>query len=123
MIIGYVTPDQLAVIRFQAQGQTGFTEEIEAIVDTGFSGFLTLPLAIIARLNLAFRGLAQVTLADGADVQLNIYRIDVLWHGAWRSFEVLEASSGPLVGMALLHGYKVEIEVTDGGSVIIEALH
>lgn len=122
MIIGYVTPDQLAVIRFQAQGPTGFTDEIEAIVDTGFSGFLTLPSTIIARLNLAFRSLTQVTLADGTDVQLNVYRIDVLWDGTRRSFEVLEASGATLVGMALLHGYKVEIEVADGGSVTIEAL-
>ena len=42
------------------------TREIEAVIDTGYNGFLTLPTATVAELQLPFLGPSRATLANGA---------------------------------------------------------
>ncbi len=55
MITGVVTPDRLAVIRLTVRGPAGQEHEIEAILDTGFDGWLTLPPSLIVLLGLVWR--------------------------------------------------------------------
>jgi len=43
MISGVVTGDRQAVIRLTVRGPTGQEQEIEAVIDTGFDGCLSLP--------------------------------------------------------------------------------
>ena len=50
------------------------------------------------------------------------YRCTVLWYGQLRSIQVVEANSEPLLGMELLLGSRVTLDVRDGGPVIINAL-
>ena len=52
----------------------------------------------------------------------DIYEVTVLWDGSLRRIAVDEASTAPLVGMALLHGYELSVQVRNGGSVTIKAL-
>jgi len=40
-------------------------KSVDAAIDTGFSGFLTLPLGIIAELDLTWKGRDVATLGDG----------------------------------------------------------
>lgn len=54
MITGVVNVNREAVIRLVVAGPSGQQQEIEAIVDTGFTGFLTLPPALIAALGLSW---------------------------------------------------------------------
>ena len=49
MITGIVTDRREAVIRLKVRGPTGQDQEIEAIIDTGFDGWLSLPSSIIAQ--------------------------------------------------------------------------
>ncbi|MBA2450995.1 MAG: hypothetical protein H0V51_23525 [Chloroflexi bacterium] len=44
-----------ATIRLTVEGASGQAHEVEAVVDTGFSGFLTLPPTLITLLRAAFR--------------------------------------------------------------------
>lgn len=53
MIRGEVSADREARIRFQVYGTEGREEEVEAVLDTGFTGFLTLPPAMISALGLS----------------------------------------------------------------------
>lgn len=55
MITGIVTDRREAVIRLKVRGPTGQDQEIEAIIDTGFDGWLSLPSSIIAQLGLTWR--------------------------------------------------------------------
>ena len=52
----------------------------------------------------------------------HIYEVTVLWDGSPRRIAVDEASTAPLVGMTLLHGYELSVQVRNGGSVTIKAL-
>lgn len=46
-------------------GSANGAVEVEAVIDTGFTGHLTLPPAVIRSLALPKRGFVEVELADG----------------------------------------------------------
>ena len=56
MIAGAVSGNAEAIIRLTLRAATGATQEIDAIIDTGFTGDLTLPPALVRRLNLSWTG-------------------------------------------------------------------
>ena len=122
MIIGSVNANREATIRLLVHGAQGQTQEIEAIIDTGFTGFLTLPLPLIALLGLTWRGYAQAVLADGSLHLFDVYAATVTWDGQARTVEIDAADSEPLVGMSLIYGYDLRIQAVDGGMVTLEAL-
>ena len=52
---------------------------------------------------------------------MNIYRATVIWDGLPRPVQVMETEDASLLGMSLLYGYRVIMDVVDGGTVTIEA--
>ena len=122
MITGVVTANREAVIRLTVRGPAGMEQEIEAVVDTGFDGSLSLPPTLIALLELQWRRRGRAVLADGSECVFDIYEGMALWDGRLQRIAVDEASTAPLVGMALLHGYELNVRVRNGGSVTIKAL-
>jgi predicted aspartyl protease len=44
--------DRQAVVRLKVRGPAGQEEEIQAIIDTGFDGWLSVPSSVVARLGL-----------------------------------------------------------------------
>jgi clan AA aspartic protease len=122
MISGVVTSDREATIRVLVRGARGQEAEVEAVIDTGFTGFLTLPARLIANLVLSFAGTTRAALADGSEVAMDVFEASVLWDDLEHDVVVLAAEGVALVGMALLSGYRVTLEVESGGSVRIEAL-
>ena len=63
---GIVNVDRAATPSLTIRGANGQDEVIEAVIDTGFSGFLTLPLSLISSLALPWRGREQAVLGDGS---------------------------------------------------------
>lgn len=122
MIVGTVNNFREAVIRLPVLGPGGQNQEIEAIVDTGFNGSLSLPPALIAMLGLPFRRRGRAILADGSEIIFDIYEATVIWDGQQRRVAVDEANTDPLVGMGLLYGYELTVEVVYGGCVAIKLL-
>ena len=53
---------------------------VDAIVDTGFTGFLTLPQAVADSLSLPLLGSAPVILADGSTTVEDVCFARILWH-------------------------------------------
>lgn len=121
MITGTVNADYEAVIRLRVRGSTGHAHEVDAIIDTGFNGFLTLPLALVTALGLARRSRGRALLANGSEELFDIYGVTVLWDGQQRYVEADAVETTPLVGMSLLEGYDLHIQVAEGGQVVIEA--
>lgn len=122
MISGVVNVKFEATIRLSVSNASGQTQQIEAILDTGFSGSLTLPSATIHSLDLPWRTRGSVVLANGAVDQCDIYAATVMWDGRLRNILVEEADTEPLVGMALLHGYALSVQIVPRGAVTIVAL-
>lgn len=122
MIHGIVTASREAVIRISVHGPNGQEQEIEAVLDTGFNGFLTLPPAIVAVLGLPLIGRGRAILANGSEDVFNVYEVTVLWDGQPRVVETDAADTDALVGMSMLYGCKVQVHALDGGAVTIEAL-
>ncbi len=122
MITGVVNASQEAVIRLKVRGPNGQEYELDAIIDTGFTGFLTLPAAVIASLGFPFAGYQQVILGDGSTQLVEVYTGVVEWDGQTPVVEIDSAETDPLMGMSLLSGYKLTIETINGGMVLIERL-
>jgi clan AA aspartic protease len=94
--------------------------EIECVVDTGFEGFLTLPLTVIAELSLSYAGRIDANLADGSNVSTEVYWTEILWSGINREIAVLAMGSRPLMGTALLEDHHLSIDFCDGGVVLVD---
>lgn len=122
MITGTVTPDREAVISLEVIGSDSGRRTVTAVIDTGFNGFLTLPSDLVSALHLLFAGNRRATLGDGSVVELDLFLATLVWGGQECDVLVLQADGGPLVGMALLYGNRVLLDVVDGGSVTIEIL-
>jgi clan AA aspartic protease len=119
MIHGQVDSYNQAVIALDVESATGQWESIHVVIDTGFTGYLTLPPARIAALELPFQQRQSYTLADGRDVDLDVHLATILWHGQTRDVAVLSAEGDALGGMRLLLGSHLFIDVIDGGEVRI----
>lgn len=122
MIAGLVTGDRQAVIHLTVRGPAGQEQEIEAIIDTGFDGWISLPSSVIVPLGLVWRQRGRALLADGRESVFDIYEATVVWDGEARRIPVDEAETAPLVGMSLLEGCELTVQVRSGGNVIIRPL-
>ena len=121
MITGAVNADYEAVIRLRIQGPAGEEDEVEAIIDTGFNGFLTLAPSQVTALGLTRLSRGRALLANGSEGLFDIYGVTVLWDGEPGYVEADAVDTAPLVGMSLLAGYDLHIQVADGGQVDIQA--
>lgn len=83
------------MLRLSVLGADEQVTEIEAILDTGFTGYLTLPGATIEELALPSRGVREAILADGSTVVLEVYRAGVIWDGKLRGVQVLASDDVP----------------------------
>jgi hypothetical protein len=46
----------------------------------------------------------------------------VIWDGQYREIYIAESETEPLIGMALLYGYRLQVDTIEGGIVKIEEL-
>jgi clan AA aspartic protease len=121
MIQGKVQADE-GRIRLKIKGRQGRQQEVEAIVDTGFTASLTLPPALIDALGLRWQTAQRFTLADGSECIFDVYEAKVVWDDRTRTILVDEADADPLVGMRLLRGCELKMQVRSGGEVKIKRL-
>ena len=108
------------LIRLTIRGFRGRRQEIKAVVDTGYTGWLALPPTVIGALSLRWRTFGRGILADGNVSLFDVYQAKVLWDGRVRAVFVDEFDATPLVGMALLRGCELKIQVRARGMVTIK---
>src|SRR5262249_11502500 len=111
-----------STVSIPIQDSQGLWHDIETVIDSGYTRTLTLPRALIVALGLVGGTDIQLMLADGTIASFDVYEATVNWDGAVRTIEVDEVESSQLVGMRMMLGYKVTIEVKVGGKVEIERL-
>lgn len=109
-------------IRLRVRGPRRREQEIEAVIDTGYTELLSLPSSLIASLDLRWKTSGRAILADGSERTFDIYRGEVLWDGGFRRILIDEADTDPLVGMTLLRGYLLKMQVRPRGKITITRL-
>ena len=122
MIKGRVDGNQQALVTIDIIDGEGSIQSIEAILDTGFTGYLTLPTDSIQRLGIRSVGQRTFELANGQLFEFEAFLAAVTWHGRLRDVLVLKTDSAPLLGMTLLWGSRVTIDAFIDGEVKIEEL-
>ncbi len=100
----------------------GTKQKITGVIDTGFTASLTLPASRIATLDLHWRLSGRGILADGSECLFNVYEATLIWNRKARKILVTEAETTPLIGMTLLDGYELNVQVRPGGKVTIRKL-
>ena len=110
----------LVPVTFRLPGRPDIS--IEFVVDTGFTGELTLPPAAIAALGLPFAYNENVVLATDAHEEVPMHLAIIVWDGDERVARVLAAGSRPLLGTALLAGSELVAQFLQGGLVTIDSI-
>jgi clan AA aspartic protease len=122
MIFGRVNAFREAVVRIPVRGRDGREQLVEVVIDTGFNGHLTLPPHLIEAFGLPFRRSSLAVLGDGSTVTFNVHEALVLWDGQPRRISVDAAETEPLLGMSLLDGHELNVQVVQDGQVLIRPL-
>ena len=122
MIIGIVNPHLEATLPLELLDANSQVVPVDAIVDTGFSGFLTLPPVRIQNLGLAWICRQQGMLANGQVKTFDDYSATLRWNGQVRAVEVEGSNNDPLVGMNLLEKHELNIRIVNGGLVTVQAI-
>mgnify|MGYP001583570276 CR=1 FL=1 len=121
-MLGRVNDRLEAVIAAEVGSPSGASQPVDLIVDTGFNGHLALPRNLIAVLGLPFVGAADATVADGRQIPVDLFACAITWDGRPREVIAVHAEGGALAGMSLIEGHRLSIEVSSGGSVLIDPL-
>ena len=122
MMQGIVDQNCEVTIRLVVGNLDSQRQMIDAVIDTGFTGFLTLPSSVLADLNLRAYRREEGILGDGSTCIFDVYRGLVIWDGELRRIDINESDTEPLVGMGLLYGYRMQLDVIEGGTGTIQAL-
>lgn len=119
---GLVNSDLEPRLNFRLRGQDGLVSVVDALVDTGYSGEISLPISVAKRLG-SIRGLGgRIVLADGTSIPYDSYNVDFEWLGRDRRVAASAMGDDVVIGMGLLSGHALMIEATVGGAVSIVPL-
>ena len=110
----------VAFVTVSVEGADNNFMQCEVTLDTGFTGWLLLPQSTIRRLGLISRGRSLATLANGEVEEFDYYITRVLWLDSLRPVIVFESTDQALLGMALLSGCRLVMDVWRGGDISIE---
>ena len=123
MMFGRVNQRREAIVNLVVIGSKNSKLAVEAVIDTGFNGDVILPMDLVIALDLKLQGYQKARLGDGTITKFPIYIGTVIWDGQKQLVEVNAATTGTLIGMGLLEGYKLEIDSIRNGIVSITSLN
>ena len=95
-------------------------QEIEFVIDTGFDGEISLPEALVRRLNTTILETRFVQLAGGFHQRYYSYEMALDWNGEQQLVEVLTLDGNPLLGNGLWQSMLLQAENSEGGEVSLE---
>lgn len=100
-------------------GENGVPARVEAMVDSGFAGQLSLKPDLVDALQLRRTRSERAYLADGSSTTCDMYRVQLHWQGDPRTVEVASLNGHPLIGLGLLRGSQLRMMVEDDGVIEI----
>lgn len=120
MIVGHVR-DRFPRVTLTLSAVDG-PVDVEFLVDTGFDGDLSLPPPLLARIDGPVVSYARVVMADGSRRRIPAYEVEVEWDGERRVVEAVALDGQPLLGVVLMGGCNLQVEMFEGGEVSIETM-
>jgi clan AA aspartic protease len=96
MMFGVVNNNCEAIIKVAVGSIDSPKITVDVVIDTGFTGFLSLPMVVIAELGLPWHYRDIGTLGDGSEVVFEIYKAVVIWDGQNQVIDVAASDSDPL---------------------------
>ena len=121
-MIGTVNSALEAMIRIVVDDSDGRAHDVDALIDTGFNGFLTLPSKHVAAMALPWLFRQQAQLADGSIEVFDVHEATVVWDDSPRMVEIEAVDAVPLIGMSLLQGHSLHVDIIENGRVRIDLL-
>ncbi len=112
MIEGTVNANLEAIVPLSLRGPEGQVREVDVVIDTGYSGSLTLPPAPVAELELPYVFSSKATLADDTEDSFRVHGVTALWDSRPQRIEADAVGSTPLLSMALLESHSLLVGLT-----------
>jgi clan AA aspartic protease len=122
VIAGVVNASLEPMIALRIKSPKGIEIDIDAVVDTVFSGFLTLPAPAVTTLGMSRYSVSRAMLADGTVRHFDLYQAEVHWDNSWRRVLVTGLGTEVLAGMQLLEGHELRVVARVNGPVTISPL-
>src|SRR5262245_43351137 len=121
LVLGAFDAHGNAVVRIRVAGNAG-SREYDAIVDTGFSGFVALPMIEMVNLGLTVDGAVSVMLGNGTIIDNLVSQASVAIGQRTERGSVLldETSVDVLVGMAFLREFRLAWVLTHEAVVLYD---
>ena len=95
---------------------SGIGRSVNFTVDTGFTGWLTLPPSVIRDLDLDYQGTRPYLLANDTESQADLYLAFI----ASVPVIVQQMNAEPLLGAAMMNECRLTVDFWEGGRVAIE---
>lgn len=121
MIYGRISESKATIpVIFRLPSQPDFS--VDFVIDTGFNGYLTLPPQAVNAMNLPVYSSTPISLADGSEALSTIHFATIIWDDVEKVVPVLASGYKPLLGVALMEGYHLEIDFEENGLVSLEKI-
>lgn len=115
MIVGQFR-DQFPHVLLTLHGVSG-PIAVDFVLDTGFSGYLTLPESVLHRLGAIASARVRSRLADGSVRPATAFTVALDWDGEIRQVEAIAYENNPLLGTSAIDGCHIDMEAWEGGEV------
>lgn len=119
MIQGRIDENYEARVTLEILAGQGLQHSVEFLVDTGFNGFLALPMSLVKSLDLRLGGVQRGQTADGRLGFFDTVLAEFLWHGQPLQVHA-QVLDEPLIGTRLLRGHEVHATWVPGGGFSLE---
>ena len=121
MINGRISEGKATIpVIFRLPSQPDFS--VDFVIDTGFNDYLTLPIQAVNIMNLPLYSSISARLADGSETVLSVHLATIIWDDVEKSVPVLASGYKPLLGVALMEGYHLEIDFEENGLVSLKKI-
>ena len=111
MLNGEINEKNQLSVSIIVHGQQGQSATVPALVDTGFTGDLQLPLTIAIPLGLRLDAVGTFEYADGRTARKMLFSATITWGTTTRPVTVSVVDSNTaLLGTGLLHGYTLNAD-------------
>jgi clan AA aspartic protease len=122
LISGKVGTNLDAAVILSVIATDGTRHAVEFVIDTGYTGAITLPRDIIQFLGLRFVEKGWAVMANGSIEFVDRFETFLEWDGREVRAAVESVDTAPLLGVELLNGHELRVRFVQNGDVSISPI-